>query len=969
MSEEPPPEDPTESESVEELPSSPEHGQIGPFRLLQKLGEGGMGEVFLAEQIEPVRRRVALKIIKWGMDTKAVVARFEGERQALAMMSHPNVAKVFDAGATTQGRPYFVMELVKGESITEYCDRQRLTTPERLELFKQVCEGLQHAHQKGIIHRDIKPSNILVQIEGDKPTPKIIDFGVAKATEQRLTEKTVFTELGQVIGTPEYMSPEQAEMTVQDIDTRTDVYSLGVLLYELLVGALPFDPQELRRAGFDEIRRRIREDDPSKPSTRVSTLGDASADSARKRRTDPHSLARQLRGDLDWITMKALEKDRIRRYGSAYELAADIDRHLRDDAVLASPPSAAYRAGKFVRRHRTGVLLATLAVVFLAGVAVRERVQFNRIAKERDRAAREAATASQALDFMVEMFEVSDPCEARGNSVTAREILDQGASRIVNSLEGQPEVRARLMGTMGRVYAKLGLYGQAEPLFDEALETWRNELGENHPSTLCSMSNLANLYVSQGRHAEAEPLYLETLESERPRQGDVSLCTLQSMSGLAMVYRSQGRYDEAEPLYLEALEAKRRALGNDDPGTLRAMHSLASLYRSQARHDEAETLQLEALEIQRRVLGDDHPDTLLSMNGLATTYRSQGRYDEAEPLYLEALEARKRVLGPDHRFTIGSMSGLASLYSRQGRYDEAEPLLRGAVEVRKRTLGDDAPRTLCSMDDLAVLYLQAGRHAEVESLLLEVVGGLKDGPGVEDARTRKAMGHLAYLYKVQRRYDEAEPLYLEVLETRQRLLGDDHPQTLEGMNDVALLYEKQRRYDEAEAFYRRTLETRQRVLGDDHLKTLGSMNNLAGLFWKQRRYDEAEPLYRAALAARRRALGEDHRVTLQSKHNLAILYWKQGRYDEAEQLYRETYEARQRVLGDDHPETLDSIYDLACYQAVLGTREEALRLLGLAVDRGWAEELVFDDPDLASLRGDPEFEALLAEVRRRIGGD
>ncbi|MCH8315198.1 MAG: serine/threonine protein kinase, partial [Planctomycetes bacterium] len=363
---------------------------IDKYKLLQLIGEGGFGAVYMAEQQKPVKRRVALKIIKLGMDTKQVIARFEAERQALAMMNHPNIATVLDAGATETGRPYFVMELVKGIPITEYCDQNNLTVHARLDLFKLVCAAVQHAHQKGIIHRDIKPSNVMVTLHDGKPVPKVIDFGIAKAMNRELTDKTLFTEYRQLIGTPQYMSPEQAEMSGLDIDTRSDIYSLGVLLYELLTGTTPFDPKRLRSAALGEIQRIIREEEPSKPSTRLSELsrelpsppgrgawGEGSSDSqqssihyiAKHRKTDPAHLSRQLRGDLDWIIMKSLEKERTRRYETANGLAADLRRHLSDEPVLASPPSAVYQVRKFVRRHRQAVIAGgVMAGVLVLGV-------------------------------------------------------------------------------------------------------------------------------------------------------------------------------------------------------------------------------------------------------------------------------------------------------------------------------------------------------------------------------------------------------------------------------------------------------------------------------------------------------------------------------------------------------------------------------------------------------------------------
>ncbi len=434
---------------------------IGNYRLREKLGEGGMGVVHLADQEHPVKRRVALKILKAGMDTKAVLARFDAERQALAMMDHPNIAKVFDAGETERGLPYFVMELVKGEPITTYCDRHNLSLRDRLALFIPVCHAVQHAHHKGIIHRDLKPSNVLVMISDDKPVPKVIDFGIAKATAAALTEKTLFTEQGQLIGTPEYMSPEQAEMGGLDVDTRTDVYSLGVVLYELLTGALPFDAETLRRAGVAGIQEIIRQEEPKKPSTKVSTLGEKSTAAARVRRTDTARLSRALRGDLDWIVLRAMEKDRTRRYETANGLAMDVARYLRDEPVLAGPPSAAYRMRKFAKRHRVALAFAAVVVASISYAAIESNRQ--RVAAQKARDESEAVT-----DFLAKMLGAVDPGK-KGRDVTVREILDEAAKSIEKKFEAQPLVRARLMSTMGGVYRNLGRYAEARPLLEGSL--------------------------------------------------------------------------------------------------------------------------------------------------------------------------------------------------------------------------------------------------------------------------------------------------------------------------------------------------------------------------------------------------------------------------------------------------------------------------------------------------------------------
>jgi eukaryotic-like serine/threonine-protein kinase len=694
---------------------------VGPYRLIQLLGEGGMGEVWRAEQTEPFHRTVALKLIKAGMDTKAVVARFDSERQALALMEHPNIAKVFDAGATPAGRPYFVMEYVPGLAITEYCDQHRLTIQQRLELFMQVCEGVQHAHQKAIIHRDLKPSNVLVEEVDKKPVPKIIDFGLAKAIGQRLTEITMFTEVGGVVGTPDYMSPEQADRNERNIDTRTDVYSLGVILYELLVGALPFGSQELREAGMEAMLQKIRHQEPLRPSTKIRSLRESSKDSAVKRREEPLSLERHLRGELDWITMKALDKDRTRRYGSPSELAADIQRHLHDQPVLAGPPSATYRSRKFIRRHRFGVGVATATVALLIAFATTMALQSRRIARERDRANREAETSKRVSEFMTGMFKVSDPSQTRGNTVTAREILDKASKDIRTGLSKDPEVQAQMMHVMGGVYDNLGLYPQAQSLFTDAVNIRRGVLGQKNPQTLQSMSRLSGALREQGNYPEAEKLQREALEVQGRVLGPEHPDTLASVSQLAAILYFEGRYSEAEKLGQQSLEGKRRILGPEHPDTLWSTVILASIFFDEGRLADAEKLYHDALEVRRRVLGPDHPDTLSLMDGYATTLAEEHRNDQAEKLLRETLDIRHRVLGPDHRDTLMSMNNLANMLFLEGRYGDAEKLAREALAIQRRVLGPDHPDTAMSTYNLGGIALHKGKPDEALSLLRDAV--------------------------------------------------------------------------------------------------------------------------------------------------------------------------------------------------------------------------------------------------------
>ena len=724
---------------------------IGPFHLLQPIGQGGMGEVWLAEQMQPVRRRVAIKLIKAGMDTNEVVARFESERQALALMDHPAIAKVFEAGSTAAGRPYFVMEYVPGVPITEHCDTHRLPTRDRLELFTQVCEGVQHAHQKAIIHRDLKPSNVLVTVQDRKATPKIIDFGVAKATAQRLTEKTLYTQLGAMIGTPEYMSPEQASLTAQDVDTRTDVYSLGAILYELLVGALPFESRGLRQAGYEGLRKKISEEEPPRPSLRIRTLGESSAVSARNRGTDRSTLARQLKGDLDWITMKALEKDRDRRYGSPSDLAADIRRYLANEPVLACPASPAYRAGKFLRRHRFGVAVAAFAALLLVAFAGAMALQARRIARERDRANQEAQVSQRVTEFLTGLFDVSNPSEAQGNTVTAREILDKGSEKIVRELNNQPLIQARLMDTIGEVYEALGLYGRATPLLQSALSIRRHAVGNEHVEVADSLDHLGILAFHKGDLVTAEGFLRQAVAMRRKLLGNENLDVTKTLSDLAMILRpkeTREAVDEAERYYREALTTRRKVLGGDNPAIADSLNNLAILlYENKRDYVAAEPLLREAIEIYRGVPGEEHVELATTMNNLALLLRDQGRYDEAEQLFRKALAMDRKLLGESHPLVATLDTNLAALLQRKGDYAAAESLYRQAMEVDRKVFPADHWEVATIKSLLGGCLILAGRYREAEPLVLESYPIIKSNFGDSHNRTRVALRRIVDLYK------------------------------------------------------------------------------------------------------------------------------------------------------------------------------------------------------------------------------
>ncbi len=887
---------------------------IGAYQLLELIGEGGMGEVWLAEQKQPVRRRVAIKLIKAGMDTREVIARFESERQALALMDHPAIAKVFDAGSTAEGRPYFVMEYVAGMPITVYCDRHKLNMRQRLRLFISVCEGVQHAHQKAIIHRDLKPSNILVAEVDGKPVPRIIDFGVAKATSQRLSAGTLYTQLGTVIGTLGYISPEQADSGSEDIDTRSDVYSLGVVLYELLSGTLPFD---FRKLAYDEVLRRLREEDAPRPSTRLRTLGRDSALTARNRGVDPPALVDLLKGDPDAIALRALEKDRSRRYSTPTELASDICRYLRNEPVEAHAPSAVYRASKLIRRHRLGVALVSLLVLLGVIFAFAQTVELRRIRRERDR-------ADRITDFLTNMFKVSAPSEARGNTVTAREILDRSSNEIEEELDKDLDARSQLMMVMAKTYENLGLFSKSHVLMEKVLEDRRETLGADNPKTLEAKAQMSSVLYREGNDAEAERLIRTTIDAQSRVLGADNLSTLESKDILARILLRQAHYVEAEKLERELIAVSSRDRLAENPQTLRFIDSLAQALGRQSRFAEAETEYRQLLDKQRRSLGADNPDTLETMHNLANMFLAQGNYAEAEKLYRETFQVEQRVLGPEHPDTANEMTTLANTVRFDaGRHSEAEDLYRKSLEIELRVVGPEHPYT-----------------------------------------TRTQEG-LANILSEENRFPEAKTLLQQILIVRQRLLGNDHTDTLLSQYNLANVLKQEKQYGEAERLARETLRSQSRTLDADDPDIFASKSLLADILIAEHRPQEAEELARQAFNDQSRVLGPEHPDTVESLWLLGTALVEMGQYEQAKMLYLDTL---QRLTGDKRVWIRKVVarqwYNLACLAARASRRDQAFDYLDKAVDTGFiSAQAIRTDEDLKSLRNDPLFDKVVAKAR------
>jgi eukaryotic-like serine/threonine-protein kinase len=894
--------------SAKVTPKLPEH--IGRYRIIRLVGEGGMGVVYEAEQEHP-RRTVALKVIKVGWASPELLLRFEKESQALGRLQHPGIAQIYDAGTADTGfgpQPHFAMEFIRGPMLRDYVETRRLDTRQRMELMAKVCDAVQHAHQRGIIHRDLKPGNILVDESGQ---PKILDFGVARVADAG-EEARGQTVTGQIVGTLAYMSPEQVTGDPLDVDTRSDIYALGVILYELLASRPPY-----RISGrLHEAVRVIHEQEPA-------TLS---------------SINRIYRGDIETIAAKALEKDKTHRYQSAAGLASDIRRYLKDEPIAARPASVSYQLQKFARRNRA--LVAGVAAVFLvlvAGIvgstwqAIRARraeqsalierdrasaaersanrdrdralsaeqaattaedkavLEKNNAVREKERADTETAIAKAVNDFLQEdlLHQASASAQAQPDNnpdpnLKVRTALDRAASRISGKFDKQPIVEAAIRRTIGRSYRDLGLYPEAQKQWERELELRRQVFGETNSDTLVSVNNLAGLYRDEGKYQEAESMLLKALDTSRRVLGQRHPDTLNGMSNLALLYRRLGKYPDAELLFIEVVAIERQVLGEENPGTLASMNNLANLYRQESKLAQAEQLLTKGLEIRRRVMGEEHPDTLGSMNDLALLYQDQGDYARAEMLLSEALEVIRRVLGDEHPDTLDTMNNLGLVYRNQAKYAQAEPLFITVLDVRRRVLGADHPRTLGSMSNLALLYQSQNKYPQAERLLSELIEVQRRVLGGEHPDTANSINNLAVIFARQRRFAEAEPLFTEALEVRRRSLGEDQANTINTMYNLGLVYRDEGRSAEAESSFIKVLEARRRVLGEDHPNTLTSTNTLGTLYLNQARYADAEPLllsgYQGML---KRATAENHAALDAAGKALIKLYQDWGKPEKA----------------------------------------------------------------------------------------
>ncbi len=853
--------------------------RIGPYRIVDEVGRGGMGVVYVAERDDgQFRHRVALKVVLSELKSEHALRRFREERQILASLSHPAIARLLDGGVTADGRPYFAMDYVDGTPIDAFCDAHRLDIDRRLELFVRICDAVQYAHQNLVIHRDLKPSNILVTAEGEI---KLLDFGIAKMLppegEASPGEATALRWL-----TPQYASPEQVRG--EPMTTASDVYSLGVLLYELLTRQRPY---RLATTSPAEIERAICEQEPEPPSAAVLR-----SETGQRPRLDRSS--RRLKGDLDTIVGMALRKEPSRRYAAVGDLGDDVRRHLRGQPVRARPSAFSYRAAKFARRHRVGVA-ASVALVVAMSVGVTSTVLQARIAeRERDNARQQAETASRVSGILVDMFRLSDPDATRGATITAREVLARGAGRVETELAGQPELRARMLGEIGRVYQNLALYDDAERLVTQAADVWRSR-GRSAELAL-AIDQLGEVDQARGRSASAEAHFREALTLQRALHRGANADIAMGMTHLADAQSAQRKHDQAEPLYRQAVAMQRELHGNRDPKVAATLYALATSLHDRGNFAEAEPLFREALVIYRTIPGKPDPLAARALINLGTVLTFREQYDEAEPLLREALAMRRTIYGEQHPAIVEALTGLGTLLHNTSRLAEAEPVLREATALHARLLGTDHPSTFPTKLVLAATLTDRAQYAESQQLFDEVI----DGSGASDPQAVYARIHLANSELARGRPASARDHFGQALQQSRKLFGESHPYIALAQHGLARVELESGQFGAAEGGLRRAITILEKTVRPDHRYLLAVRRTLAEAVTHTGDHEVAESLLRGVLEIERRRLPKAHIDLARTLHAYGTLRLTMGDAAAAEPMLREALEIRRDRLGPDH---------------------------------------------------------------------
>ncbi len=854
--------EPTQALDAAALPRAPSPQRLGPYRILGRLGRGGMGTVYLGEQEEPVRRRVALKVLD-AIHDRRLLQRFAAECQALARLQHPNVASLYEVGTTAGEHPYVAMEPVDGTAITEWCDERRLSLKQRIELFLGVCAGVRHAHEKGILHRDLKPGNILVTEVDGRPTAKVIDFGIARALGEPLhSGSRPMTLDHQIVGSPAYMCPELVAGE-REVDTRSDVYALGLVLYELLIGVPPFE----LKVAVGALLRRILMEEPPAPGARYAELDSEHRQqiAADRSLASPRRLSRRIRGDLDAIVTKTLARDPEQRYSSPADLANDLERHLEMRPVEARASSARYRMGRFILRHRAMVAAAVLAVTALvigivgtAREARRANLEAARANLEAERAREAQAEAQRVSQFLVDLFEIADPERGRDEPVDVRQLLDRGAERLQTELQDQPLARALFLHTIGELYTKMALFEPATRLVAEALAIRERELPTSHPEVLESVNQLGVVYRRQKRLEDAEPLLRRVLASREAAPEPEPVAIALALNNLGNLLWSQERYEEAEAVHRRALAIRERELEPRHPDLAETLNNLGALFQAQERFEEARPVLQRAAEIYAEATGTEHPRYAATLFNLSLIQEALGEWQQAEDHCRQASQVWEAAYGAAHPRTHQARSRLALLLRRQGRYEESIPIYREMLRVRQEALGPDDPKIPGLLRRLAMAQTEVGDFDSAEAL-----------------------------------FQRALAMYLESR-------GEDHRSTLNARSNLAWLAWRRGDHAESEAAHRRLLEARRRLLGPEHAATASTLHHLALATADQGRDSEAEPLLRRALEIREASLGEGHRRVADTRFELGRLAQRAGRSAEARRLFEQALEVRRRLLPPDH---------------------------------------------------------------------